>query len=237
MSKLIINKLFLTHKNKILVNLIQDNEQAIVIEDSIALVGQSGSGKSLTLKAILNMIPKELELKFEYKCDFSLDYNTIAFIPQNPFTSLSPMTKIYQQFFCDDKSIEELLILVQLDVELKNKFPSQLSGGQLQRVVIAIALSKKPKLLLLDEPTTALDEKSKKSILDILNELKEKLHFIIIFVSHDINSIKNICKQIIVLKNGVICESGDMTNVLKNPKHQYTKELIQSNFKNRKFRL
>jgi len=237
MSKLIINKLSLIYQDKTLVDLIQNDAEPIIIEDSLALVGQSGSGKSLTLKTILNMTPKELQVSFEYDCDFKLHYTNIGFIPQNPFTSLSPMTKINKQFFCDESMIDELFHLVQLDIELKDKFPSQLSGGQLQRVVIAIALSKKPKLLLLDEPTTALDEKSKKSILKILTELKEKLNFIIIFVSHDIESIKNICKKIIILKNGIICESGDTLNVLNKPSSQYTQELIESNFENREFRL
>jgi len=236
MSKLIINKLSLTHKNKTLVDLIQKDNQPIIITDSLALVGQSGSGKSLTLKTILQLTPKELTSRFDYECDFSLDYNNIAFIPQNPFTSLSPMTKIKKQFFCEEKKINELLTLVDLDLNILNSFPSELSGGQLQRIVIAIALSKNPKLLLLDEPTTALDIKSKKSILEILQQLKDKLGFIIIFVSHDIDSIKNLCKKIIILQNGVICESGDTVDVLKNPKNRYTQELISSNFKNRDFR-
>lgn len=237
MSKLTINKLSLTYKNQQLVNLIQNNDLPIVIEDSIALVGQSGSGKSLTLKTILNMTPKEMTVLFDYDCDFDLNYENIGFIPQNPFTSLSPMTKIFKQFFCRDNKIDELLNLVKLDLEFKNKFPSQLSGGQLQRVVIAIALSKNPKLLLLDEPTTALDIESKNSILKILKELQQKLDFIIIFVSHDIESIKDICQHIIILKDGIICESGQTMDILENPNNKYTQELIKSNFKNREFRL
>jgi peptide/nickel transport system ATP-binding protein len=237
MSKLIINKLSLSYKNKQLVDLVQDNDAPIIIEDSIALVGQSGSGKSLTLKTILNMTPKEINVVFKYDCDFELNNENIGFIPQNPFTSLSPMTKISKQFFSSSERIDELLNLVQLNLELKNKFPSQLSGGQLQRIVIAIALSKNPKLLLLDEPTTALDIESKNSILKILKELKEKLNFIIIFVSHDLESIKTICKQIIILKDGLICESGNTMDILENPNNKYTQKLINSNFKNREFRL
>jgi peptide/nickel transport system ATP-binding protein len=236
MSKLIIKKLSLTHKSKKLVDLIQNNKP-IVIEDSIALVGQSGSGKSLTLKTILDMTPKEIEVIFDYESDFPLNFNTIGFIPQNPFTSLSPMTKIYKQFFCDTHTIDSLLNLVKLDLNSKNKFPSELSGGQLQRVVIAIALSKEPKLLLLDEPTTALDIDNKNIVLDIINDLKQKMNFILIFVSHDIESIKSVCKEIIILKDGKICELGNTLNILENPENDYTKELIQSNFKNREFRL
>jgi len=236
MSKLIINKLSLTYKNKKLIELIEQNKSSIIIEDSVALVGQSGSGKSLTLKTILNMTPKNMEVLFKYQADFNLYYQNIGFIPQNPFTSLSPMTKIKQQFFCSDNKINELLSLVLLDDTVKDKFPSQLSGGQLQRIVIAMALSKNPKLLLLDEPTTALDITSKNIILKILKELQEKLKFIIIFVSHDIDSVKNICKQIIILKDGEICESGKTIDILNTPTHQYTQSLISSNFNNREFR-
>ena len=236
MSKLTINNLSLTHQDKQLVDLIQNNTP-IIIEDSLALVGQSGSGKSLTLKTLLNMSPKEIAVKFEYSCDFTLDHQTIGFIPQNPFTSLSPMTKIVKQFFCEPQKIDKLLQLVKLDLSFKNKFPSQLSGGQLQRVVIAIALSKDPKILLLDEPTTALDKQSKQSILSILKELQKKLEFLLIFVSHDIDSIKDICTNIIILKDGMICESGKTSYILKNSKNKYTQQLIKSNFKNREFRL
>ena len=235
MSKLIINKLILTHKDKHLVDLI-NGQKPIEIKNSLALVGQSGSGKSLTLKTILKMTPKELNVLFDYESDFTLDSNNIGFIPQNPFTSLSPMTKIYKQFFCDNQKIDDLLKLVKIDLDLKNKFPLELSGGQLQRIVIAIALSKNPRLLLLDEPTTALDEINKSIVLNIIKELQKKMNFILIFVSHDIESIKSVCDEIIILKDGKICEHGQTIEILTNPATDYTKMLIQSNFKNRKFR-
>ena len=236
MPELIITKLSLAFQNTSLVNLVEDSA-TILINDSVALVGQSGSGKSLTLKTILNMTPKELEVSFKYQCDFPLTHENIGFIPQNPFTSLSPMTKIKKQFFCEEKQIDSLLTLVKLDLDFKNKFPLQLSGGQLQRVVIAIALSKNPKLLLLDEPTTALDETSKNVILDLIKSLQQQMQFLIIFVSHDVESIKNVCKDIIILKDGKICEMGKTKDILNNPTQNYTKQLISSNFKNREFRV
>jgi peptide/nickel transport system ATP-binding protein len=110
------------------------------IDDSTALIGESGSGKSLTLKALLNLLPKNLEVTKNIDSNFELNSNSIGFIPQNPFTSLSPMTKINKQFFCDEKKKVEVLKLVDLDKSVLNKFPSQLSGGQIQRVVIAIAI-------------------------------------------------------------------------------------------------
>jgi len=236
MSKLQINHLSIKDKDKYLVDLI-NKDTAISIDSSLALVGQSGSGKSLTLKTILNMAPSNLETVFKYNSDFELSFDNIGFIPQNPFTSLSGMTKIYKQFFCEKNKIDELLSMVELDTNLKDKFPMQLSGGQLQRVVIAIALSNNPKILLLDEPTTALDNKSKDTVINLIKELQKRFGFLIIFVSHDIDSIKNICEDIVILKDGLICEQGKTQDILNNPQTTYTKDLIKSNFKNREFRV
>ena len=135
-----------------------------------------------------------------------------------------------------EKRKEEVLNLVCLDKNVLKKFPSQLSGGQIQRVVIAIALSRDIKILLLDEPTTALDEENKKNIIDLINEIKKHLNILILFVTHDINSIQNICKDIIILKNGEIIEKGLTNDILSTPKEDYTKRLINSTFKNKIFR-
>ena len=221
---------------------VYDNAKQLVnisfnIKESTALVGQSGSGKSLTLKSILNLLPKNLKSEFKYKSDFKLNSSNIGFIPQNPFTSLSPLTKIDKQFFCENHKKYEMLKLVGLENWVLDRFPSQLSGGQLQRIIIAIALSKNPKLLLLDEPTTALDTKSKSLILDLLISLQKDLNILMLFVTHDISSVENLCKNIIILKDGNIIETGTLTDVLKYPKEKYTKQLILSGFKNREFRV
>jgi peptide/nickel transport system ATP-binding protein len=206
------------------------------ISDSTALIGESGSGKSLTLKALLNLLPSSLEIEKDISSNFEINYNSIGFIPQNPFTSLSNMTKIKNQFFCSDEKKEEVLKLVNLDKDILKKFPSQLSGGQIQRIVIAIALSRDIKILLLDEPTTALDEENKNNVITLIDEIKEKLNILILFVTHDINSIKNICKNIIILKNGEIIEQGTTNDILFSPKDDYTKRLINSTFKDKTFR-
>ena len=127
------------------------------INDATALVGESGSGKSLTLKALLSLLPTSLKFEKDIESDFELNFDTIGFIPQNPFTSLSQMTKIKNQIFCSDEKKKEVFELLDLDISILEKYPSQISGGQIQRVIIAIAISRNIKLLLLDEPTTALD--------------------------------------------------------------------------------
>ncbi|NVJ54506.1 MAG: ABC transporter ATP-binding protein [Campylobacteraceae bacterium] len=231
MSKAVdIKKLLIKVDNKKLVDI------SFSIKNSTALIGQSGSGKSLTLKAILNLLPSSLSCEKKISSNFDINYKTIGFIPQNPFTSLSPMTKIKDQFFCEEKRKKELLKLVGLETSLLNRFPKELSGGQLQRVVIAIALSNDAKLLLLDEPTTALDETSKETILNLIKDISEKLNLLILFVTHDIESIKNLCEELIIIKDGAIVEQGLTKEVLTNPKEEYTKKLINSTFKNKEFR-
>jgi len=230
MSQLEINSLKILSDDTCLVDI------ALSLKNTTALIGQSGSGKSLTLKSILNLLPSNLTLHLDMECAFELTKQNIGFIPQNPFTSLSPLTKIKAQFFCSQEKKVELLELVGLEHWVLERFPSELSGGQLQRVVIAIALSNKPKLLLLDEPTTALDEQSKQTILNLLTNLQKKFDFITLYVTHDINSIKNICENIVIIKDGLIIEEGLTSEVLTKPQHEYTKQLIESNFENKNFR-
>lgn len=211
---------------------------AFSINSSMALVGQSGSGKSLSIKAILGMLPREMELEMNHEGDFELIRGkSVAFVPQNPFTALSPLTKIKKQFFVPSGAVEKLFAQVGLDISLLDRFPPELSGGQLQRVVIAMALSHEPKLLLLDEPTTALDPQTRETILALLKSLQTEFGFKILFVTHDINSAKILCKDICVIKNGAVVESGELQSVIKNPQTEYTKTLIDANFANRKFRV
>lgn len=225
-----IKKLKIKSEDNILVDL------SFKISNSTALIGQSGSGKSLTLKALLNLLPSTLTIDKKIESNFTLDFDSIGFIPQNPFTSLSPMTKISKQFFCSEEKKEEVLKLVDLENDVLDKFPNQLSGGQIQRVIIAIALSKDIKFLLLDEPTTALDIKNRNNIIGLIDQLIKKLNILILFVTHDIESIRTLCENIIIIKDGNIVEEGKTSSVLENPQHSYTKTLINSTFKNKEFR-
>jgi len=225
-----IQKLIIKSPEKELVNI------SLKISNATALIGQSGSGKSLTLKALLNLLPNSLQCEKDIKSNFILDFNSIGFIPQNPFTSLSPMTKINKQFFCSNEKKKEVLKLVDLDTWVLEKYPSQLSGGQIQRIIIAIALSKEIKFLLLDEPTTALDIENRDNIIELIDSLIKDLNILILFVTHDIDSVKDICKDIIIIKDGVVIEKGCTNDILSNPKQEYTKTLINSTFKNKDFR-
>ena len=226
-----IKKLHITLKDTTLVDI------TFTINKSLALVGQSGSGKSLTLKALLGMLPDSMKCELEYDCSFKLlGGDTLSFVPQNPFTALSPLTKITKQFFVSQKKKEELFKQVGLDSSLLNRFPPELSGGQLQRVIIAMALESSPKLILLDEPTTALDIKTKVLILELLKKLQSELGFKMLFVTHDISSAKSLCEDICVIKDGLVVESGKMLDILKSPNAEYTKTLIGANFANREFR-
>ena len=227
-----IEKLTISLNKKILVDI------SFAIHNSLALVGQSGSGKSLTLKALLGMLPKEMHLELCSKTDFTLRAGeSLAFIPQNPFTALSPLTKIKKQFFAEEQRVEELFHEVGLELELLERFPPELSGGQLQRIVIAMALSNHPKLLLLDEPTTALDPETRVKIIALLKRLQEKEAFKMLFVTHDISSAKSLCEDICVIKEGKVVESGRMQDVMSKPQELYTKTLIEANFANREFRV
>lgn len=226
-----IEQLTIRHHGKVLVDI------AFSIHKSLALVGMSGSGKSLTLKAILNMLPVSMEKSIKVVSDFELSRGEgVALIPQNPFTSLNPMSRIKQQFFVSSEEAGDLMELVGLERGMLERFPAELSGGQLQRVVIAIALSHKPRLLMLDEPTTALDSRTKENILSLMKEIREKMDFYMLFVSHDIASVESLCDEIVVLKEGKVVEAGMLESVLKNPQESYTKALIESNFKNREWR-
>ena len=227
-----VSKLVISLHQEILVDIAFD------IESSLSLIGQSGSGKSLTLKALLGMLPSEMDGVVKYNADFRLIRGkTVSFVPQNPFTALSPLTKIKKQFFSNKVRVRELFDALGLEYALLERFPSELSGGQLQRVVIAIALECKPKLLLLDEPTTALDPDTKETILQLLQRVQKQEQFKMLFVTHDIGSAKELCEDVAIIKNGKIVESGKMHDVLYNPKQAYTKTLIEANFANRKFRV
>ncbi len=226
-----VEKLFIAHNENVLVDI------SFEIKKSLALVGQSGSGKSLTLKALLGMLPDTMQctLKVDSQIDLD-DEKALSFVPQNPFTALSPLTKIKKQFFLEETRIKELFDYVELDYALMDRFAPELSGGQLQRVVLALALSHQPKLILLDEPTTALDPKTRVVIIELLKTLQDKLAYKMLFVTHDMHSAQSLCEDICVIKEGKVMEQGNMIEVTTTPKNEYTQALLEANFAQRQRR-
>ncbi|OHD87374.1 MAG: ABC transporter ATP-binding protein [Sulfuricurvum sp. RIFCSPLOWO2_02_43_6] len=226
-----IDQLKITHAGDVLVDI------AFEIRRSLALVGASGSGKSLTLKALLGLSDPALDVLIEKQCDFEWQRGqSIALVPQNPFTALSPLTRIKDQMFLPKEQSIGLFALLGLDESLLDRFPPELSGGQLQRVVVAIALGSNPKLLLLDEPTTALDPASKEAMVELLKTLQEKIGFKMLFVTHDMGVASSLCEDICVLREGRVIEQGKIDEITREPKEKYTQALIDAEFKTREFR-
>ena len=222
--------------------LIESDERTLVdiafeIDRSLALVGQSGSGKSLTLKALLGLLPSNLHLELELEAPFDLiPGETVSFVPQNAFTALSPMTRIRDQWLNPLEGAGRLFDVLGLERSMIDRFPAELSGGQLQRVVVAMALASDPRLLLLDEPTTALDPQLRQEMVRILVQLQKEFGFLMLFVTHDINVAEKLCQEILVIKNGQVVEEGSAEQVVKAPKERYTKALIEASFAHREFR-
>ena len=227
-----IKKLQINNNDKLLVDI------SFEFINSLAIIGESGSGKSLTLKAILGLLPSSFDSNIDIDVPFELtNGDTVSFVPQNAFTALSQMSKIKKQFWSADKSyILELLQSVGLDENVLERYPSELSGGQIQRIVLAIALSTKPKLLLLDEPTTALDDENKTIVLGLVKRLMDEYGFKIIFVTHEILLSDGFCEDMIIIKNGSLVEYGKTKDIITKPQSEYARELLAANFKNRNFR-
>ena len=232
MNTVSIDRLKIAHNQNVLVDI------SLQIRGSLALVGESGSGKSLTLKALLGMLDPEIEVSLEKRCGFEWKRGeSVALVPQNPFTALSPLTKLKNQMFSPRQKMEELFALLGLEKGLLERYPPELSGGQLQRTVVAMALSSNPKLLLLDEPTTALDSASKETMVSLLRSLQEKMGFSILFVTHDMGIASALCDEICVIRRGRIVETGPTEQVVAAPQESYTKALIDAEFKTRGFRI
>jgi len=217
------------------------------------LVGESGSGKSVTSMSILNLVKEPgkiisgeiilsnqnlLELKDEEMR--KLRGKEISMIFQDPMTALNPVMKIGKQIDeifkehtnLSKKEIKDRSINLLKEVKIPeaedryNSYPFELSGGLRQRVVIAMAIALKPKLIIADEPTTALDVTIQKEIIDLLLDLKREIKSSILFISHDLALVSKIADRIGVMYNGKLVETGDSTELVKNPKHQYTKALL-----------
>lgn len=238
--------------------LLIDNLNLDIKKSSIlGLIGESGSGKSIISMSITNLLDNDIfSINAEYINFNGLDIfnknfkklkkflgSEISYIFQEPMTSLNPVLNVENQLLESLKihkkfsiySKDKILNILR-EVEFENpelilkKFPHQLSGGQRQRILIAMALINDPKLLIADEPTTALDRITANSILKLLKNLSSKRNLSILFISHDLNSLYNFCDEICVLYLGKIMEYCSCENFFKNSKHPYSLGLLKSSF-------
>ena len=245
-----INNLSITTKVNTNLYLVDSISFSVEEGKTTCIVGESGSGKSLTALSIIRLLSPQLKMSGEILfnnediCKMSeleirqkrgLD---IAMIFQEPMTSLNPVLTIGYQIkeaitvHSDspnneiNKKVEELLMLVGIPIERVNSYPDELSGGQRQRVMIAMAMSCNPNLLIADEPTTALDVTVQAQILKLLDDLKSKLNMSMLFITHDFGVVEDIADDVIVMFKGKIVDRGIVNQVLKKPKHPYTKALL-----------
>ncbi|TFJ93457.1 ABC transporter ATP-binding protein [Lentibacillus salicampi] len=224
--------------------------------ETLAIVGESGSGKSVTTKAITKLLPepqgyiKTGEILFEgqditkysNKQMQKLRGRDISTVFQDPMTSLNPTMKVGKQIAeglikhrkmskaqAREKTIEllELVGIPQAEKRL-NQFPHQFSGGMRQRAVVAIALACNPKILIADEPTTALDVTIQAQILELMKDIQREMDSAIIFITHDLGVVANVADRVAVMYAGKIVEVGTADDIFYNPKHPYTWGLLGS---------
>ena len=226
--------------------------------ETLALVGESGSGKSVTALSILQLLPYPLaqhptgsSVRFEggelvggsEESLRKIRGNRIAMIFQEPMTSLNPLHTIERQIGeiltihkglsgeAARRRIIELLGVVGLGEQAEKRldaYPHQLSGGQRQRVMIAMALANDPAILIADEPTTAVDVTIQAQLLKLLRELQKKLHMAMLFITHDLGVVRKLAHRVCVMQKGRIVESGPVKHVFDNPKHEYTRHLLEA---------
>ena len=223
--------------------------------ESLGIVGESGSGKSVTMMSIMGLLPDYADvtadsIRFNDREMTKMSVgefrkvrgNEIGMIFQDPMTSLNPLYTVKNQIAEPlrihrgmskaeaRRAALELLKRVEIpnpEARLK-QYPHELSGGMRQRVMIAAAIACQPKLVIADEPTTALDVTIQAQVLDLLNHLKESSNASIIMITHDLGVIASMCSRILVMYGGIICEQGTVREIFYEPRHPYTWGLLRS---------
>ena len=217
--------------------------------ETLGLVGESGSGKSTIAKIITGLVrPTNGEIFYnnislynsnrKYQIDKSR--GQIQMIFQDPYSSLNPRFKVRDiisepiKFFQKNisrnelaQNVYDLIDIVGMTRQSLDRYPHEFSGGQRQRISIARALATRPRLLICDEPTSALDVSIQAQILNLLKDIQDELHLAMLFISHDLPVIRQMCNRIVVLKNGSVCETKESEELFNNPEHPYTQELIR----------
>jgi len=217
--------------------------------ETLGLVGESGSGKSTIAKIITGLVkPNNGDIYYnesalynsKRKYLINKSRGQIQMIFQDPYSSLNPRFKVKDiisepiKFFQKNinssdltQNVYDLIDIVGMTRQSLDRYPHEFSGGQRQRISIARALATRPRLLICDEPTSALDVSIQAQILNLLKDIQDELHLTILFISHDLPVIRQMCDRIVVLKNGSVCETKNSEELFINPEHPYTKELIR----------
>ena len=238
---------------KVSKQILEDVSFSVKAGKCLGILGESGSGKSMTTKAILGLLNRDFKISgsaiFEGNDLLQMgdgDLRTlrgsaIGMILQNPMTCFDPLYKIGNQIYetfdahgifpRDQYKAEAIKILEKMRIHdpegVLQKFPHQLSGGMLQRVMIGIAMSMNPRLLICDEPTTAIDSITQYEIIKEFQRIKAESNVGMLFITHDVSVISHIADEIIVLNKGKLVDRGPFSEILKNPKDPYTKLLIE----------
>jgi len=236
--------------------IVKDSSFVLNQNEILGIVGESGSGKSVTSLAIMGLLPKGILGITSGKIEFdgsdisalsqkdlrNLRGNDIAMIFQEPMSSLNPSLKcgfqveeiLKEHTKLSAKDIKATVLALFEKVKLPNpdkiydRYPHEISGGQKQRVMIAMAIACKPKILIADEPTTALDVTVQKEIILLLKELQQETGMSILFISHDLSLVSEIANRVLVMYRGEIVEQGNAQDIFNNPTNTYTKALISS---------
>lgn len=216
--------------------------------ETVGLVGESGCGKSTLGRLILGLLtPTAGKIWFDGKdmtalpaSEFRKVRRNIQCIFQDPYASLDPRISIANSIMEPlninkigtkeerNQRVEELLRTVGIPVEYKNRFPHQFSGGQRQRVGIARALALSPRLIVCDEPVSALDVSIQAQVLNLLADLQEQMNLTYLFISHDLNVVRRISNRVCIMYLGVMCESGPTSEIFAHPRHPYTNFLLSA---------
>lgn len=235
------------------IELVRGVSFAVAPGECLGILGESGSGKSMSMKAAMGLLDHNFRVKgsAQFQGEELLGKSAeelrrlrggkVGIILQNPMTCFDPLYRIGQQiaetfsahnnWTAEEIRVRSLELLKKMRIrnpeEVLEKYPHQLSGGMLQRIMIGIATAMKPALLIADEPTTAIDAITQYEILNELLQIKENHNTAMIFISHDLNAISRVADRIVVLNHGAVVDRGDFQHILHHAQDPYTKLLVE----------